>query len=225
MTQTMWLMLAIAVVAVVIGFLVGRLTAPRERQFQETRSELERVQKERDELRDSVENHFQHTAALFGNLSRDYRALYLHFAEGARSMGLGEEPAQRLIEEARASADAPADPEAATEKPPIDPEPEPAGDRARAEADDAPEAEDKTEAEAKSRPAPAKEETSEAAAGDQAEVPSKDDQTAPASAGVEGTERKAEPEAHAEKGADTEAEPAERETAEPGPRQERRAGE
>lgn len=107
MTQTTWLMLAIAVVAVVIGFLVGRLTAPRERQYQETRSELERTQKERDELRSQVEDHFQHTAALFGNLSRDYRALYLHFAEGARSLGLGEEPARRLIEEARAPADAP----------------------------------------------------------------------------------------------------------------------
>jgi len=109
MTQTTWLMLAIAVVAVVIGFLAGRLSAPRERQFQETRSELERVQKERDELRDSVENHFQHTAALFGNLSRDYRALYLHFAEGARSMGLGEEPARRLIEEAREPVEETAD--------------------------------------------------------------------------------------------------------------------
>ncbi|PWG63700.1 YhcB family protein [Sediminicurvatus halobius] len=107
MTQTTWLMLAIAVVAVVIGFLVGRLTAPRERQYQETRSELERTQKERDELRSQVEDHFQHTAALFGNLSRDYRALYLHFAEGARSLGLGEEPARRLIEEARAPADVP----------------------------------------------------------------------------------------------------------------------
>lgn len=156
MTQTIWLMLAIAVVAVVIGFLAGRLSAPRERQFQETRSELERVEKERDELRDSVESHFQHTAALFGNLSRDYRALYLHFAEGARSMGLGEEPARRLIEEAREpSAEPAAGPGAAPAGAALDPAgtgDAPAGpasaahdtgERATAGTDTAPEAEPK----------------------------------------------------------------------------------
>lgn len=156
MTQTTWLMLAIGVVAVVIGFLAGRLSAPRERQFQETRSELERVQKERDELQDSVESHFQHTAALFGNLSRDYRALYLHFAEGARSMGLGEEPARRLIEEAREPTEEPAaEPEAAPAGAALDPaatgdapaEPATAahdsGERASGGTDTAPEAEAK----------------------------------------------------------------------------------
>lgn len=104
MTQMHWLMLAIAILAAVGGFLAGRLTAPREKQYQETRAELDRIQRERDDLRASVEDHFQSTAALFGNLSRDYRALYLHFAEGARSLGLGEEPARKLIEEARAPA-------------------------------------------------------------------------------------------------------------------------
>lgn len=79
-----------ALVGLVIGLLIGRLSAPGDRQCEELREQRDETQRELDRMRQQVDSHFGESARLFANLAHDYRALYEHFADSASQLGLSE---------------------------------------------------------------------------------------------------------------------------------------
>lgn len=100
-----------------IGFLVGR-SRPRqtdlariaelEGALEQTRTELEAsageiesAHAEAAATRAGIDAHFDRSAALFGRLAQDYRALFDHWTESAGRLGVSESQAEALIEGVR----------------------------------------------------------------------------------------------------------------------------
>ncbi len=143
-----WGSVAAAVVMFLVGMCAGAWLrrsdrAARER-VAELESEIEQLGSRLESEREAVAKHFDRTSELFGDLTREYTALYSHLAEGARELcpqrtpeigrGLGEElpaalsagatggaggPGIASAEEASNAQDAPdpSAPEAAPEPP------------------------------------------------------------------------------------------------------------
>lgn len=86
-----------ALAALVIGFLAGRLSAPRQRECDELRDQRDDTQRELDRMRQQVDQHFGESARLFANIAQDYRALYEHFAQSASELGLSESERQDIL--------------------------------------------------------------------------------------------------------------------------------
>lgn len=96
-----WLLGGLATAGVLlIGFLLGRLTAPGDRECEALRNERDKAQQELTDMNERVNQHFGESARLFGNLAHDYRALYEHFAHSARDLGLSEGERREMLESA-----------------------------------------------------------------------------------------------------------------------------
>ena len=108
MPPEMWMLVAVfAVGALVLGFIVGRVSAPREGRFRQVEQQLNDAKGELDDVRTSVNHHFEESARLFGELARDYRALFGHFAESAQRMGFSNDETQELLRRANRQLAAP----------------------------------------------------------------------------------------------------------------------
>jgi uncharacterized membrane-anchored protein YhcB (DUF1043 family) len=95
--ETLFLLLLAVAGAAVIGFALGRFSAPGERNCQLLQTELDRTRDELGTVRNKVDDHFSESARLFGTLAHDYHALFDHFAETARELGLDERETRDLL--------------------------------------------------------------------------------------------------------------------------------
>lgn len=81
----------------VIGFLIGRLSAPGDRRYERLREERDDAHRELERMREQIDSHFGESARLFANLAQDYRALYEHFADSAGQLGLSEHERREIL--------------------------------------------------------------------------------------------------------------------------------
>jgi uncharacterized membrane-anchored protein YhcB (DUF1043 family) len=94
---TAWLLLGIAAALFLAGVLAGmvfggagRRARARARRLE---AELRQTQEELDAYQDRVAKHFDQTSDLFGDLTRQYSAVWDHLAEGARGLCADRMPA------------------------------------------------------------------------------------------------------------------------------------
>ena len=90
----------VALVALVAGFVAGRMSAPRQRHIESMRQERDQARKEADEVRSEVNRHFEESARMFGKLASDYRSFFQQFARTAQNLGLSEGQARALLQQA-----------------------------------------------------------------------------------------------------------------------------
>jgi uncharacterized protein len=83
--------------AAVIGFYVGRHTAPGKRRVDSLQEELEQSRRQMADYRESVNRHFEKTANLFTNMAGSYRDLYDHLRESYGT--LTDTPGRPLLPE------------------------------------------------------------------------------------------------------------------------------
>ena len=79
------LSIILIVLAAVVAFFVGRWHG-LSTGSKELTQELESKDKELDELKSGVNEHFDETARLFSNLTEEYKTLYQHLATGANKL-------------------------------------------------------------------------------------------------------------------------------------------
>ena len=106
-----------ALIAGMVGFFVGR-SRPRaadlaritelDAALKQKQSELEAsvgqldsARAEAEATRTGIDAHFDRSAALFGRLAQDYRALFDHWTESAGRLGVSDAQAEALIEGVR----------------------------------------------------------------------------------------------------------------------------
>jgi uncharacterized membrane-anchored protein YhcB (DUF1043 family) len=88
--------LALVAVGLVLG-LIGAGGETRERKrVRELEDELRRMRDQQERYRASVAQHFGRTSDIFRNLTGDYRSLYSHLADGARTLAPDDIPALRF---------------------------------------------------------------------------------------------------------------------------------
>ncbi|MCB1960822.1 MAG: DUF1043 family protein [Rhodocyclaceae bacterium] len=120
-----------AVVAIIIGFLIGRVTSEPKKNVTELEAEITRQKDEMASYKREVESHFDTTASLFVSMAGSYKDLFEHlstdyeklsdgsarelFRERVDALLLGQADDQKLLDH---EGDAPADGAAA--KPPAD---------------------------------------------------------------------------------------------------------
>ncbi|MEF8833262.1 MAG: DUF1043 family protein [Halofilum sp. (in: g-proteobacteria)] len=96
-----WVLSIIAMVlALVAGFIGGRMSAPRQRRVEAMEQERDAAREEAEAVRAEVNRHFEESARMFGKLASDYRTFFQQFAQTAQSLGLSEGRARELLEEA-----------------------------------------------------------------------------------------------------------------------------
>lgn len=96
-----WVLSIIAiVVALVAGFIGGRMSAPRQRRVEAMEQERDAARQEAEAVRAEVNRHFEESARMFGKLASDYRTFFQQFAQTAQNLGLSEGRARELLEEA-----------------------------------------------------------------------------------------------------------------------------
>jgi uncharacterized membrane-anchored protein YhcB (DUF1043 family) len=87
---------ALIAVGLVLG-LIGTSGEARERKrVRELEDELQRMRDQQERYRASVAQHFGRTSDIFRNLTGDYRTLYSHLANGARTLAADDIPALRF---------------------------------------------------------------------------------------------------------------------------------
>lgn len=93
-TNTQFLLIgaALVIVALAAGFFAGRKASPAVEEAKKLKQELEfaqndseRVHREHEAYKTSVNSHFRKTADLVGQMTRSYAAVYDHLSDGARS--------------------------------------------------------------------------------------------------------------------------------------------
>jgi uncharacterized membrane-anchored protein YhcB (DUF1043 family) len=96
-----WVLSIIAIVlALVAGFVGGRMSAPRQRRVEAMEHERDAAREEAEAVRAEVNRHFEESARMFGKLASDYRTFFQQFAQTAQNLGLSEGRARELLEEA-----------------------------------------------------------------------------------------------------------------------------
>lgn len=102
MTAEWWLVvvIAVAVVAAIAGFLGGRASAPSERRVRQMEQERDAARAEAGQVQSEVARHFEESARMFGRLADDYRTFFEHFARTAQNLGMSEGRARALLHEA-----------------------------------------------------------------------------------------------------------------------------
>jgi uncharacterized membrane-anchored protein YhcB (DUF1043 family) len=96
-----WVLSIIAIVlALVAGFIGGRMSAPRQRRVEAMEQERDTAREEAEAVRAEVNRHFEESARMFGKLASDYRTFFQQFAQTAQNLGLSEGRARELLEEA-----------------------------------------------------------------------------------------------------------------------------
>lgn len=141
-----WMQIAIAagllVGGVLLGLVLARGGAGARARARRLEKELHQAQEHLASYQDQVAKHFVQTSDLFGDLTRQYTAVWDHLAEGARdlcaerasALGRGFDDAPRLLTNTPP-------PEAEAPAAEATPELEGAEDRAQADADSTPDAE------------------------------------------------------------------------------------
>jgi uncharacterized membrane-anchored protein YhcB (DUF1043 family) len=71
-------------IGVAVGAAAGHFFSPAIGEAKRLRSDLERLQREHESYRSSVNSHFRKTADLVGQMTKSYAAVYDHLAGGAR---------------------------------------------------------------------------------------------------------------------------------------------
>ncbi len=89
-TEVLWALgVGAAVLAVVIGFFVGRMTGGPKKKVAALSAELERAQEENSRYRKEVDAHFDKTATLFVSMAGSYKALFEHLSSGYEQLSDG----------------------------------------------------------------------------------------------------------------------------------------
>jgi uncharacterized membrane-anchored protein YhcB (DUF1043 family) len=94
----------VAIAAAGLGLLLGR-RQPRARdlaRIAELEAELAAARSSAESTKGGIDEHFEASAALFGKLAQDYRALFEHWADSATRLGVSEDRAAAIIDQARA---------------------------------------------------------------------------------------------------------------------------
>lgn len=96
-----WVLAGSVLLLVVLGVLSGYFLAIwRMRRMSGGKTPAE-MQKELDDYRDQVSEHFAESAQLLGKMTEQYREVYSHIARGAHKLGTGDEMPPR-VEQLRA---------------------------------------------------------------------------------------------------------------------------
>lgn len=96
-TEMLMLAALVAVAFLVLGFVIGRFSSSGEKDRQAIQSELDHTRSELHRVQERVDDHFSESARLFSTLAHDYHALFEHFADTARDLGISERDAGRLL--------------------------------------------------------------------------------------------------------------------------------
>ena len=75
-----------SLVALGIGFFLGKWFAPDEKKVKALEAMLAEKEKQHDVYREQVAGHFSDTAKQFNNMTSQYRELYDHLSEGAQTL-------------------------------------------------------------------------------------------------------------------------------------------
>jgi uncharacterized membrane-anchored protein YhcB (DUF1043 family) len=86
----------LVVVGGAIGAVAGHFASPSIGEAKRLRGELDRMLREHETYRASVDAHFRKTADLVGQMTKSYAAVYDHLAGGARTFCDDSGPGQKL---------------------------------------------------------------------------------------------------------------------------------
>ncbi|MCF6217195.1 MAG: YhcB family protein [Gammaproteobacteria bacterium] len=79
--------IAIGVIAMIVGFFIGRFGGAKSRQATKAHEQrMEKAEQELAEYRENVTAHFQGTAQLIERMNENYREVYHHLAQGAQQL-------------------------------------------------------------------------------------------------------------------------------------------
>lgn len=96
-----WILSIVAMlVALVAGFIGGRMSAPRQRRVEAMERERDEARAEAEAVRAEVNRHFEDSARMFGKLAADYRTFFQQFSRTAQNLGLSEGRARELLQQA-----------------------------------------------------------------------------------------------------------------------------
>jgi len=88
--EAMWAMVVVGVLlALVIGFLVGRYAGGPRKKADQLAEELEREKEAAASYRKAVDTHFDETATLFVSMAGSYKALFQHLSSGYEKLSDG----------------------------------------------------------------------------------------------------------------------------------------
>ena len=97
--QSVWLVIVISLAAgAVIGIVGYRLFAPSLKEADKVKTELDAVKEEMANYKASVNQHFDKTSELVGDLTQSYVKVYQHLAEGSQALG-GSKAFTNLLEQ------------------------------------------------------------------------------------------------------------------------------
>lgn len=91
MTDVNWEMIIFIIIAGLVlfaglGIFIGTRISADKKRIRELEGELSAAKKELETYRISVNDHFKKTSELFSRMTDSYKAVYLHLAEGARTL-------------------------------------------------------------------------------------------------------------------------------------------
>ena len=84
--------IAMGLVGLLLGWLVGRRSSPGARKHRALTLKLDQVIQDKKAYEDEVVEHFTETARLLNNLTESYREVHNHLAEGAADLCHGKGP-------------------------------------------------------------------------------------------------------------------------------------
>jgi uncharacterized membrane-anchored protein YhcB (DUF1043 family) len=100
---------AVLIVGLGIGMLLGRRTSPAEQKYRDVERKLDQTLQNKKAYEDEVVEHFTDTAKLLNNLTESYRDVHNHLAKGAATLCQGEGPVSLdRLEDGRDPAEIPA---------------------------------------------------------------------------------------------------------------------
>lgn len=99
-----WILFAVTIgLALAVGFIGGRMSAPKQRRVEAMEKERDAAREEAEAIRAEVNRHFEESARMFGKLASDYRGFFQQFAQTAQNLGLSEGRARELLQQAEPS--------------------------------------------------------------------------------------------------------------------------
>lgn len=85
--MTVFVMIMAVLIATVVGYFIGRLGRGDTQQMKlEHEKQLRAVEQELEDYRQQVTEHFKGTSQLVEQMNENYRAVYMHLAEGAQQL-------------------------------------------------------------------------------------------------------------------------------------------
>jgi len=100
---------AVLIVGLGVGLLLGRRTSPADQKYRDVERKLDQILQDKKAYEDEVVEHFTDTAKLLNNLTESYRDVHNHLAKGAATLCQGEGPVSLdRLEDSRDTAQIPA---------------------------------------------------------------------------------------------------------------------